>query len=362
MWRLGQVYADNADMTNPRCVAKVADCPAGQALKRMVMAICRAMILKSLVVMVATQLRGMQGALACHMAGRAYMAVVDEGGVIDRVACVALSGCPNGQGVEVSDDTGSQCITANEISCRAAGFGYDVNGEVCDAQENFVPIQASDCSGQGRILNRRGAGDEDNRCVDSVTDCNDMHTLNMTKDTCVAATGVCVAPMGYDATTKECVEKPTRATQCASLGRILGTSASTTANVDGCVANAAACAAEYAAIGDVCVGKAECVRLGQGYNSTFKECETPTDEASCLAASTESVLNMAGGDKCLTSRFDCGDNHAVIGDTTDGFACVAKAGCFGTPIRRATTLPRVHVLLPQRQSTARTLSRLRCLT
>ena len=298
-------------------------------------------------------------AMLCKSLGQVY-AGVD----MTNPRCVATGAdCPTGQGVQTSDATGSQCVAATEATCLAARRGFNgtncVARAVCTASQIYVaanntcantpPTQATQCAEQGWILNLGGAGNEDNRCVDSVTECGAMQTVNAAGDTCVAATGACVAPMGYDAITKECVMTPTRVTQCTSIGRILGTSAS--ANVDGCVADATDCATDFAAQDGLCIAKIECVRLGQGYDASTKMCVSASLMADdCYAASTESVLNVAG-DKCLTSRFYCGANQAAIGDTTAGFACAAAAtactGGQGYDSTNRVCVPMATVTAPQ---------------
>ena len=303
-------------------------------------------------ILLTTQLRGVKARKPVIERGGAYMRSERPAGTIISVACVPFNQCARGVdtsqvSVMGADVDGRSCVRGEDPAtvdtCMNAGLGLSgtrcVTRRVCTASQSYVaadntcaetpPTAASECAQQDKILNLGMAGDDtDNRCVDSVTDCDDMQTVNAAGDTCVAADGACAAPMGYDAITKECVTTPTRVAQCTSLGRILGTSA--TANDDGCVANAAACADEFAGQDGQCVAKIECVRLEQGYDASTKTCVSASLMADdCYAASTDSVLNMAG-DKCLTSRFDCAANEAATGDTTAGFACVAKADCLNT--------------------------------
>ena len=343
---LGQVY--NPAATD--CVATGADCPTGQGVMVDDDAnrVCHVLEIDA-----ANDVTQNEGAQACHLAGRAYREVRAEG-TIASVACVAFNQCARGVdtsqvSVMGADVDGRSCVRGEDPAtvdtCMNAGLGLSggncVTRRVCTASQSYVaadntcaetpPTAASECAQQDKILNLGMGGDDtDNRCVDSVTDCGDMQTVNAAGDTCVAADGACVAPMGYDAITKECVPTPTRVAQCTSLGRFLGASASTTANVDGCVANATDCATDFAGQDGQCVAKIECVRLGQGYDGTTKTCVSASLMADdCYEASTDSVLNMAG-DKCLTSRFDCAASEAATGDTTAGFACVAKADCLNT--------------------------------
>ena len=364
---LGQVY--DGSRNNQRCVATGAGCPTGQGVRMVDRMVNSATVVDRVCYDLAGEIDNddrtktvNEGAQGCHLAGRVYLQV-EAGGEIARSSCIATGAdCPERKGVDTSDVIvntltvpGRRCVVttgegdslqpavATETTCMDAGLGFDgtdcVTRAVCSAGQSYVaadntcadaePMAQSDCSNQGKILNLGAADvDNDNRCVDSVAQCDVGETLGNTTGTmqsCVDADGICTGSMGYDAITKECVMTPTRVTQCTSLGRILGTSASTTANVDGCVANAAACATDFAAQDGACIAKIECVRLGRGYDGTDKECATAT-QASCLAASDDSVLNMAG-DACLTSRFNCDAGQAAIGDTTDGFACAAKVDC-----------------------------------
>ena len=339
---LGQIYDGNAI----RCVESGSDCPTGQGISIDANGnmLCYTLELDNNE-RDTTQNQGAQG---CHRAGRAYTQV-ETGGQIVNNSCVALSACPNGQGVNTDnvivmamEVAGARCDTANVNTCHNAGLGFDgtmcAERALCTAEQMYntdnntcvdtPPTQASECSSQGKILNLGETNaDDDNRCVQSVAECNIGDTTNAMGDTCVDATGICLAPQGYDATTRQCVAEPTRIIECTSIGRILGTMTSTTTSTEGCVANAAACATEYVALDGACVGKVECVRLGQGYDASTKTCvSTGLMADDCYAASTDAVLNLAGN-TCLPSRFDCDANQVAIGDTSAGFACQDKSVC-----------------------------------
>ena len=218
------------------------------------------------------------------------------------------AGCSTGR-VQGLASTMNECIT--EATCRSS----TTQGAVSTATSTCLEADAVTCAvdgGRAFDINNSGACSASMATSGQCTASTVQFAMNVG---CVAA---CSALQGYRAGTG-CVT-PATATECSILGLTYNPAGTSV----GCVANAAACDANEAAINSECQARGNCVTtLMQGYDSSAKECAVPSSLADCTAASATSIYNVnSGGNECVATATGCDMNEAAISR-----ACVDRNQC-----------------------------------